>query len=293
MAGACGDSANDRIGRVSMGGDDAGDQGNSQTCGIFSLNNVIEDQLRCLHGISDYDPAAGAQIMREQNYTGSDGRPIEVSGTSMEGLIDQVNASIQGSMLLPTKDGRGVRFTLDCSFSCGANEAAPGDIVLARMYDGRGNHFMEVMSFDGTKIATQNSWSREMITSVPDDDDFEEAIGIYKITITDIRQDGEMSQSDAWPATEQTGAAAKWRQLSECVARDQLQVPLDDAAVFDFFDDDQTGSISVRNLMRAIEICGLCFTDDDVREMISEGDPTGDGVVDQDNFLRLLSEAGN
>jgi hypothetical protein len=47
---------------------------------------------------------------------------------------------------------------------------------------------MEVESFDGETIYTQNSWKREMKTSVPDDDDFEEAIFIYKILLTDVEK---------------------------------------------------------------------------------------------------------
>jgi hypothetical protein len=187
-------SATDR--EISMGGDDAGDQGQSQTCGIYSLNNVLEDALRSEHGISDYDAKAGALMMRDQKYT-YNGSLIEDVGTTIENLIQQVNDSIENDgMVLPTKDGRGVTLTLDCEYSQGPDGADPGDIVLAKEYDGRGNHFMEVASFDGTTITTQNSWAGQMQAQVPDDDTFEEALGTYKIIITDVASGGQADTSD-------------------------------------------------------------------------------------------------
>jgi len=185
--------ADNRVGKVSardgvsMGGDDAGDQGQSQTCAIYSLNNTIEDRLRCLWDVSDYDVRAAVAMMREQGYE-SNGGSIEDNGTTMENLVALVNASIDDGMVLPTKDGRGVTFQVSCEFSPGPENAEPSDIVIAKEYDGRGNHFMEVESYDGETIYTQNSWASEMKTTVPDDDDFESAIGIYKIALDSVQK---------------------------------------------------------------------------------------------------------
>jgi hypothetical protein len=176
-----------RGGDCSIGGDDAGYQGSTNNCGIYALNNVIEDRLRSFHDIPDYDPAAGALLMANQEWEWNGGL-IEDNGTTMENLVDLVNDFLAEGNTLPTKDGRGVTFTVSSTCHSGPDEAEASDIVLAREYDGRGNHFMEVESFDGETIYTQNSWKREMKTSVPDDDDFEEAVYIYKILLTDVEK---------------------------------------------------------------------------------------------------------
>ncbi|XP_007519937.1 centrin-1 [Erinaceus europaeus] len=60
---------------------------------------------------------------------------------------------------------------------------------------------------------------------------------------------------------------------------------------FRLFDDDQTGSISFRNLKRVACELGEGLTDEELQEMIDEADRDGDGLVDEEDFLRIMRRA--
>lgn len=59
---------------------------------------------------------------------------------------------------------------------------------------------------------------------------------------------------------------------------------------FKLFDDDETGKISFKNLKRVAKELGENLTDEELTEMIDEADRTGDGEVNQEDFLRILKK---
>ncbi|KAJ8599885.1 hypothetical protein CTAYLR_005380 [Chrysophaeum taylorii] len=63
--------------------------------------------------------------------------------------------------------------------------------------------------------------------------------------------------------------------------------------VFALFDDDHTGAISFRNLKRVANDLGENLTDDELQEMIDEADRDGDGLINQDDFIRVMKKRGD
>lgn len=59
---------------------------------------------------------------------------------------------------------------------------------------------------------------------------------------------------------------------------------------FRLFDDDDTGTISFKNLKRVAKELGENLTDEELKEMIDEADIDGDGEVTQDEFLRIMKK---
>merc|ERR1719516_103413 len=57
---------------------------------------------------------------------------------------------------------------------------------------------------------------------------------------------------------------------------------------FKLFDDDDTGSITFANLNRVAKELGENLTVEELQEMIDEADRTGNGEVNQDDFLRIM-----
>ena len=60
--------------------------------------------------------------------------------------------------------------------------------------------------------------------------------------------------------------------------------------VFALFDDDQTGAISFRNLKRVANELGENLTDEELQEMIDEADRDGDGMINEDEFFRVMKK---
>ncbi|CAO1377879.1 unnamed protein product [Diamesa hyperborea] len=59
---------------------------------------------------------------------------------------------------------------------------------------------------------------------------------------------------------------------------------------FRLFDDDETGTISFKNIKRVAKELGENLTDEELQEMIDEADRDGDGEVNQDEFLRIMKK---
>ena len=59
---------------------------------------------------------------------------------------------------------------------------------------------------------------------------------------------------------------------------------------FRLFDDDETGTISFKNLKRVAKELGENLTDEELQEMLDEADRDGDGEVNQDEFLRIMKK---
>ncbi|XP_055388675.1 uncharacterized protein LOC129617520 [Condylostylus longicornis] len=58
--------------------------------------------------------------------------------------------------------------------------------------------------------------------------------------------------------------------------------------LFRLFDEDGNGKISFRNLKKISSEVGENLTDDELQEMIDEADRDGDGVVDFEEFFRIM-----
>ena len=64
----------------------------------------------------------------------------------------------------------------------------------------------------------------------------------------------------------------------------------DIAKVFRLFDDDCTGSISLRNLRRVARELGETMTDEELQEMIDRADSNGDSQVTMDDFYNIMTK---
>ncbi|CEG49057.1 caltractin [Plasmopara halstedii] len=64
--------------------------------------------------------------------------------------------------------------------------------------------------------------------------------------------------------------------------------------IFQLFDDDNTGKISFRNLKRVCTELGETLTDEEMHEMIDEADRDGDGLINEEEFFRVMKKrSGN
>ncbi len=57
---------------------------------------------------------------------------------------------------------------------------------------------------------------------------------------------------------------------------------------FNFFDEDKSGKISLKNLKRVAREIGEPLTDDYLREMLEDADRDGDGEINQAEFMRIM-----
>ena len=64
----------------------------------------------------------------------------------------------------------------------------------------------------------------------------------------------------------------------------------DISKVFRLFDDDNTGTITLRNLRRVARELGETMTDEEIQEMIDEADRDGDGEISEEEFMRIMKK---
>ena len=64
----------------------------------------------------------------------------------------------------------------------------------------------------------------------------------------------------------------------------------DIAKVFRLIDDDNTGTITLRNLRRVARELGETMTDEELQEMIDRADSNGDGAVTLDDFFNIMTK---
>ena len=66
--------------------------------------------------------------------------------------------------------------------------------------------------------------------------------------------------------------------------------PVDESnKLFDLFDEDKNGVISLRTLRRVAKEVGLNIPDQNMQEMVDEADLDGDGVLSREEFFRVIS----
>ena len=59
---------------------------------------------------------------------------------------------------------------------------------------------------------------------------------------------------------------------------------------FKLFDDDETGGISFKNLKRVAKELGERLSDEEIQEMLDEADKDGDGVINEEEWLRIMKK---
>merc|ERR1711912_154257 len=69
--------------------------------------------------------------------------------------------------------------------------------------------------------------------------------------------------------------------------------PKDDMLkAFRLFDDDQTGTVSFKNIKRVARETNQTLTDDELQEMLNDADKDQDGVLNEEEFLVLTKKLG-
>lgn len=58
--------------------------------------------------------------------------------------------------------------------------------------------------------------------------------------------------------------------------------------VFNLFDDEKTGFISIKNLRRIVKELGESISENELQEMIDRADLDNDGLVSQDEFYQIM-----
>merc|ERR1711975_61567 len=68
--------------------------------------------------------------------------------------------------------------------------------------------------------------------------------------------------------------------------------PKDDMLkAFRLFDDDQTGSVTFKNIKRVARETNQTLTDDELQEMLNDADKDGDGVLNEEEWLILMKKS--
>mmetsp|Transcript_53216 Transcript_53216/g.61002 ORF Transcript_53216/g.61002 Transcript_53216/m.61002 type:complete len:168 (+) Transcript_53216:64-567(+) len=60
--------------------------------------------------------------------------------------------------------------------------------------------------------------------------------------------------------------------------------------VFRLFDDDKTGTVTLKNLRRVAKELGETMSDEELMEMIERADSNGDGEVTADDFYNIMTK---
>ena len=60
--------------------------------------------------------------------------------------------------------------------------------------------------------------------------------------------------------------------------------------IFNLFDSEKKGKLSVKDLKRMAKELGETMTDDELNELIERGDSDGDGLVTRDDFYNIMTK---
>merc|ERR1719379_2008070 len=60
--------------------------------------------------------------------------------------------------------------------------------------------------------------------------------------------------------------------------------------IFDLFDDDKSGTITLKNLKRVSKELGETMTEEELKEMIERADSNGDGAITPEDFYNIMTK---
>ncbi|MCL4115463.1 UNVERIFIED_CONTAM: hypothetical protein GTU68_050494 [Idotea baltica] len=60
--------------------------------------------------------------------------------------------------------------------------------------------------------------------------------------------------------------------------------------IFNLFDDEKTGFISIKNLRRIVKELGESISEQELQEMIDRADLDNDGLVSEDEFFQMMTK---
>lgn len=60
--------------------------------------------------------------------------------------------------------------------------------------------------------------------------------------------------------------------------------------IFNLFDDDKTGTISLKNLKRVAKELGETMSEEELREMVERADSNGDGEISFEDFYQIMTK---
>ncbi|KFH03569.1 putative centrin [Toxoplasma gondii MAS] len=60
--------------------------------------------------------------------------------------------------------------------------------------------------------------------------------------------------------------------------------------IFSLFDDDRTGTITLKNLKRVAKELGETMSEDELREMLERADSNGDGEISFEDFYAIMTK---
>lgn len=60
--------------------------------------------------------------------------------------------------------------------------------------------------------------------------------------------------------------------------------------IFNLFDDDKTGSITLKNLKRVAKELGESLSEEELREMVERADSNGDGEISFEDFYAIMTK---
>ena len=60
--------------------------------------------------------------------------------------------------------------------------------------------------------------------------------------------------------------------------------------IFALFDEDKTGTITIKNLKRVAKELGETMTEEELREMIERADSNGDGEISFEDFYTIMTK---
>ncbi len=63
--------------------------------------------------------------------------------------------------------------------------------------------------------------------------------------------------------------------------------------IFSYFDLDNNGKISIRNLKKIAQEIGETLSDEELKEIMEEADRDGDGYIGFDDFFRIMKKRGD
>eukprot|EP00928_Gymnodinium_smaydae_P082736 TRINITY_DN66030_c0_g1_i1.p1 TRINITY_DN66030_c0_g1~~TRINITY_DN66030_c0_g1_i1.p1 ORF type:complete len:169 (+),score=60.49 TRINITY_DN66030_c0_g1_i1:134-640(+) len=95
--------------------------------------------------------------------------------------------------------------------------------------------------------------------------------------IADLDQDGTLINFDDF-------LEAITAKLGDKETRDGIN------KIFNLFDDDKTGHISLKNLKRVSKELGETMSEEELKEMIERADSNGDGMISAEDFYNIMTK---